>query len=159
MNISKLILFILVCLAIGCNEKSKNLSVAEKDKITSEIIMMFDNYHHAIKTKGLVAEFDYLDDSSDFYWVPPGFDSPLTIDSVKTIITQNSKTIRSIQFSFESIQVFPLNKSIANYSGIVKGIMIDTSNTNSSFKIIESGTLIKRHNVWKLLSGQSRNLE
>lgn len=157
--ISKSILLILVFISISCKKNTEKLSEAEKQIITSEVIEMFDKYHEAIKSEGLEAEFDYLDDSSGFYWVPPGYKSPLTIDSVKTILTENSKLINSIQFSFESIQIFPLNHTLANYSGIVKGIMIDTSNLHSTFKIIESGTLIKRQDGWKLLNGQSRNLE
>ncbi|MFD2823158.1 hypothetical protein ACFS5M_05720 [Lacinutrix iliipiscaria] len=159
MNLKSFILFILSCSLIACSQNNNPLSETEKQKISSEIIEMFNDYHEAIKTEGLVAEFDYLDDSSDFYWVPPGYNSALTIDSVKTILTQNSKFIKSIEFSFESIEIFPLKNTIANYSGIVKGTMIDTSNANTTFRIIESGTLIKRKAGWKLLSGQSRNLE
>lgn len=42
-----------------------------------------------------------------------------------------------------------------NYSGIVGGKMIDTTGTQSTIKIIESGTLIKHNSGWKLLNGQS----
>ncbi len=51
--------------------------------------------------------------------------------------------------------MFPLSEKIANYSGIVKGSMIDTSGIKASVLIIESGTVIKRLDGWKLLSGQS----
>jgi len=36
--------------------------------------------------------------------------------------------------------------------------MIDTSGVKSSVQIIESGTVIKRKDGWKLLSGQSATL-
>jgi len=119
---------------------------------------MFGDYHNDIKSKGLEAEFKYLDDSPDFFWIPPGYESALTYDSVKSILLSNSKIIHSIAFSWDTLQVFPLTSTIANYSGIVNGVMIDSSASKSEFKILESGTLIKRNDGWKLLSGQSRNL-
>jgi len=120
---------------------------------------MFDAYHQAVKEGGLIAEFEYLEDSSNFFWVPPDYKSPLGIDSVKTILTHNTKSIKAINFSFETIQVFPISNNFANYSGIVVGKMTDLSDAETTFKIIESGSLIKSKGKWKLLSGQSRNLE
>ena len=130
----------------------------DKERVSDEILEMFENYHAAIKADGLKAEFDYLDNSSDFFWVPPGYNSPLSYDEVKIILIENDKAIKTIEFNFDIIQVFPLKNSIANYSGVVSGKMTDTLNNISKFKIIESGTLIKRKDGWKLLNGQSRNL-
>ena len=148
--------FILLTIAFGCEQKSNTLN---KEKVTSEILNMFDNYHDAIKAGGLEAEFNYLDKSSDFFWVPPGYESALSYDSVQSILISNSKLINTIEFSFDTIQIVPITDSIANYSGIVSGKMTDTTNTVSFFKIIESGTLIKREDGWKLLNGQTRNLQ
>lgn len=39
--------------------------------------------------------------------------------------------------------------------GIVKGSMLDTSGIKASILIIESGTVIKRSDGWKLIRGQS----
>jgi len=100
-----------------------------------------------------------LDKSSDFFWVPPGYNTALSYDSVKNILEINSKAYRSVEFQWDTIQIFPLTNEIANYSGIVNGIMIDTSGIKSTVSIIESGTIIKREDGWKLLSGQSRLLE
>jgi len=61
-------------------------------------------------------------------------------------LIDNDKAITSIEFKFDTIKVYPLSNSIANYTGTVSG------------KMIESGTLIKHKNGWKLLNGQSRNL-
>lgn len=150
--------FLLILTLFNCKHKAEILNQNNKEIIEREIRQMFDNYHNDIKKDGLKAEFKYLDNSSDFFWVPPGYDSALSFDSVKTILLSNSKFIHSIEFSWDTLQVFPLTNTIANYSEIVNGIMIDTSNTKSTFKIIESGTLIKRKDGWKLLNGQSRNL-
>ena len=77
---------------------------------------------------------------------------------MKHILIENDKTINTIQLSFEVLDIFPLSDFIASYSGIVSGEMTDTLNISTKFKIIESGTLIKRKKSWKLLNGQSRNL-
>ena len=119
---------------------------------------MFDAYHTAIKENGLKAEFDFLDNSSDFFWVPPGYNSSQSYEQVKKVLIENDKAVISIEFKFDTIQVLPLSDSIANYTGIVSGKMVDTAKIISTFKIIESGTLIKRKSDWKLLNGQSRNL-
>lgn len=136
----------------------KALSSESKDAITREIQKMFDNYHNDITKNGLTSEFKYLDESSDFFWVPPGYEKVLDYDTIKKILIENSKAINFIEFSWESIKIFPLTNKIANYSGIAKCVQVDINNNPITFKIIESGTLIKRKDGWKFLNGQSRNL-
>ncbi|MEQ8217116.1 MAG: hypothetical protein RIM68_13725 [Arenibacter sp.] len=60
---------------------------------------------------------------------------------------------------WDTLQIFPLTNEIANYFGIVEGVMVDTSGLESAISIIESGTIIKRESGWKLLSGQSEILD
>ncbi len=134
---------------------SDKLKESEKELIISDVIEMFGNYHDDIRKDGLTAEFKYLDQSTDFFWVPPGYNSTLTYDSVRHILEINAKSFRAIEFNWDTLQVFPLSDKIANYSGIVEGSMIDTSGIKSTVLIIESGTVIKRSDGWKLLSGQS----
>jgi len=138
----------------SCSQTDK-LSESEKELIINDVIEMFGNYHNDIRQDGLTAEFKYLDQSTDFFWVPPGYKSALSYDSVRQILEINAKSFRAIEFNWDTLQVFPLSDKIANYSGIVKGSMIDTSGIRSSVLIIESGTVIKRSDGWKLLSGQS----
>ena len=136
----------------------KTLNSEDKKSITLEIQQMFENYHNDIIKNGLASEFKYLDTSSDFFWVPPGYEKVLDYDTVKSILITNSKGINFIEFSWENIKIVPLTNNIANYSGIVKCVQVDTNNNSATFKIIESGTLIKRKDGWKFLNGQSRNL-
>ncbi len=138
----------------SCSQ-TDNLNESEKELIINDVIEMFGNYHNDIRKDGLTAEFKYLDQSSDFFWVPPDYKSALSYDSVRQILVINEKSFQAIEFNWDTLQVFPLSDRIANYSGIVKGSMIDTSGTKSSVIIIESGTVIKRSDGWKLLSGQS----
>ena len=158
MNTYKTFCLVLLVIFSGCKQKSEVLSKADRLTIRAEIRQMFNNYHSDIKKEGLKAEFKYLDRSSDFFWVPPGYENALSFDSVQAILISNSKSIKAIEFSWDTLQIFPLTQHIATYSGIVNGIMTDTTNTQSTFKIIESGTIIKRKEGWKLLNGQSRNL-
>ena len=82
-------------------------------------MQMLKEYHAAIEKDGLTAEFQYLDHSADFFWVPPGYTSALTYDSVRTILTQNAKGFSAITFEWDTLQIFPLSEEIANYSGVV----------------------------------------
>ena len=146
-------ILILVTL-ISCFQSDK-LNDSEKELIINDVIEMLDNYHDDIRKDGLTAELKYLDQLTDFFWVPPGYKSTLSYDSVRHILESNAKSFQAIDFNRDTLQVFPLSDNIANYSGIVKGSMIDTSGIKSSVLIIESGTVIKRPDGWKILSGQS----
>ena len=106
---------------------------------------MLEDYFDAISESGLSAEFDYLDQSSDFFWVPPGFNSAISYDSVKTIL--------------ESLRIVPISKDIANYTGIVGGSITDSRDSINAVHMIETGTVIRRVNGWKILCDQSRNLD
>ena len=154
----RIIYTILFLALLTCCAEPKKLSSNNKENIDNEVRDMFDQYHEAIAKKGLLGEFDYLDDSEDFYWVPPEVTSALNYDSVKTILEANAKGFQKIRFHWDTLIVFPLSKTIANYSGIVKGIMTDTAGVDFPVAIIESGTVIKRDDGWKLLSGQSATL-
>lgn len=154
---TKLLLFHIIILIISCN-KVKDLNDSEKGQIIEDIKKMLDNYHMDIAESGLTAEFKYLDESSDFFWVPPGYESALSYDSVKKILESNAKAFHTIEFHWDTLQIFPLSKEIANYHGVVGGSMIDTAGVKSKILLIESGSIVKRNNGWKLLSGQSATL-
>lgn len=136
----------------------KTLNSESKEAISLEIKQMFNNYYNDITKKGLTRELKYLDNSSDFFWVPPGYEKALDYNTIKGILIANSKVINHIEFSWESIKIHPITEEIATYTGIVKCVQVDTDAKSVTFKIIESGTLIKREDGWKFLNGQSRNL-
>ena len=152
-------LAVIILLLLNSCVQTEKLNASEKELVVADVREMFNNYHSDIRKNGLTAEFKYLDKSPDFYWVPPGYNSALTYDSVYTILVNNAKLFREIIFEWDTLQVFPLTNEIANYSGIVKGSMTDTAGIVTSVLIIESGTVIRRPDGWKLLSGQSAVLE
>jgi hypothetical protein len=147
-----------ILIPISCENAQKQISL-DKEQISKEIEQTLFDYHMDINKDGLTAEFLYLDNSSDFFWVPPGYTSALNYDSVRTILNQNAKSLSTVKFQWDTLQIFPLSDKIANYTGIVNGQTIDTAGVESNVLIIESGTLIKRDNGWKLLSGQSAILD
>jgi hypothetical protein len=144
----------MIALLCSCSKASTTEPVSS-DSVAVEVERMLHKYHEAMKTGGLLAEFNFLDNSPDFFWVPPGYESTLTYDSVRTILEKNARAIASIQLEWETLRIFPLSNRIANYSGIVRSVSTDTSGAVHSVRMIESGTTIKREDGWKLLNGQS----
>ena len=143
---------------ISCGQVQDKTNDLNKEKVIQEVKEMFDDYHHDIKAGGLTAEFKYLDPSDDFFWVPPGYRVALSYDSVRTILETNAPQFSKIEFYWESLEIFPLSYEIATYTGVVGGTMTDTTGVDSNVRIIESGTVIKRTDGWKLLCGQSAAL-
>lgn len=141
----------------ACTNKD-SFTQEQKEKVKQQVATMFDQYYKDMKNKGLMSEFSYLDHSEDFFWVPSNFHSPLTYDSVKTIITANAQATQYVDFRWQSLTIYPLTPSVATYAGVVTGIVIDTAQIENHVKLLESGTVIKRKDGWKLLSGQSRVL-
>lgn len=154
----QLLPILLLTLVLSCGHKEHKKKL-DHDQVESEIKQMLSEYHLAIRKEGLTGEFFYLDSSDDFFWVPPGYNSALDYDSVHTILENNSKAFSNIQFDWDQLKIFPLSDELANYTGIVKGQMTDTSDNTVHVSIIESGTIIKRESGWKLLSGQSAVLD
>ena len=148
-------LMLIFCVVLlSCQEQSVQVEI-NKPQVVSEVTTMFNNYHEAIKQKGLTGEFPYLDNSSDFYWVPPEFSSALNYDQVCAILTQNAPAMKSVSFHWNSLTIHPLTNEIASFTGVVSGVTVDTSGNEQSMSLIESGTVIKRKDGWKLLCGQT----
>lgn len=116
---------------------------------------MLNSYHNDIERDGLMAEFRYLDSSEDFFWVPPGYNTALGYDTIKTIILSGAPGMAKAELQWDQLRVNPLTPGLATYSGVVSGSYTDTAGNVFPHWIIESGTVIKREDGWKLLSGQT----
>ena len=149
--------FFLITSVFICHSQT-SLNTKEKEVITQEIKKMLDNYHTDIVKDGIEDELKYLDSSSDFFWVPPGYKSAISYDSVKTVLTVNAPTLKSVEFKWMELKVNPLSENIVSYTGIVGGSIRDTANQVSTVSMIETGTVLKRADGWKILCGQSRHL-
>ncbi|MFM2284695.1 MAG: hypothetical protein RLZZ543_192 [Bacteroidota bacterium] len=112
-------------------------------------------YFDAIKEKGLLAEFVYLDSSDDFYWCPPGSTMALDYDSIASVLNSSANRYRTIDNSWEHLRITMIGEHHASYNGILKSHVVDTSGFSSQLRLIETGILIHRTDGWKLLSGQT----
>lgn len=147
-------LVMIVLLAAACSQ-SETLTDTDRIKIVSEATGMLENYYRDIRQEGLKAEFKYLDNSPDFFWVPPGYTRAISYDSVATILRANASLLKSVDNSFDTLSVIPLSKQLATYSGRLRSVVTDTSGLTSTHRLVETGTLIKRKDGWKLLNGQT----
>lgn len=151
----------MLCVVVLFSCRRQNPTLSESDKATTiqDVEQFFDDYFEAIGRKGLTAEFDYLDRSTEFFWVPPGYDQPISYDSVVAVLTQNAPQFSSVDNSFDSLRVIPLTLELATYTARLRSVMKDTSGIVSSIQLIETGVVIKRDGGWKLLNGQTSAVE
>ncbi len=149
------LLFYPSLLFISCKQALPTLTDEQKGEIVLEVKETLDNYYADIKSGGLTSEFNYLDNSKDFYWTPPGYTAPISFDSVSTILKMNAPNYKEVDNSFESLSIEAITIDSAFYSGKIKSIITDTSGTPITMYLTEKGKLIKRKDGWKLLSGET----
>ena len=128
---------------------------AEKKLIIDSVTQTLNRYYDDIRAEGLMAEFRYLDNSPEFYWVPPGFSVAISYDSVASILRQNAPLLKDIDNKWDTLRIDPLSHELATYTGRLHSIVTDTAGHVSETSLVETGLLIKRRNGWKLLSGQT----
>lgn len=153
--VTRILLIVIGLMLLSCTPQEKEFTSAEKESIRQEVKNMLLDYNAAIKSKGLSAEFQFLDSSKDFYWFPPGFKTWLGYDSIRAIISSNAPKLRSVINTYDSLRIDPISAEFATYSGILHSKMQDTSGMITEMRLKETGTVIKRGNQWKLLSGQT----
>ena len=145
---------IIAWLTISCSQP-ETLSETERAEIILAAKATLNNYYNDIRKEGLRAEFRYLDNSKEFFWVPPGYTSPISYDSVAAILNQNAPLFKSIDNSFDTVNIIPLSRELVTYTGRLHSVMIDTAEKSNTVTLMETGILIKRKDGWKLLSGQT----
>ena len=148
---------VILLITVSCTP-SETFTESEKAEVIKAGTETLDNYYNDIRKEGLKAEFKYLDNSKDFFWVPPGYNSPLSYDSVASILNANALLYKSIDNSFDTLSIIALSKQFATYTGRLRSVMTDTAGKTATYAMIETGILIKRKDGWKLLSGQTSML-
>jgi hypothetical protein len=123
--------------------------------ITRDVKQMLYNYYDDIRKTGLEAEFKYLDSSPEFHWVPPGFSSAISYDSVASILKKNTGLFRSIVNRFDTLTIVPIGRNVASYTARISSTILDTTNKTNTVLMVETGVVIKRPGGWRLLSGQT----
>lgn len=144
--------------AISCGEKT-TLTEKEKNEVSSSVRQTLYTYYTDIRKSGLTAEFNYLDNSKEFFWVPPGFTGAISYDSVAVILNKNAKLFTSVNNTFDTLIIVPLRSDLANYTCRLTSAMTLVNGKTATMAMVETGTLIKRKNGWKLLCGQTTILK
>jgi hypothetical protein len=152
----RIFLFLVLMASLACcSQNRSSSSPIDKNKLTQEIRQTLFNYYTDIERDGLLAEFRYLDSSADFFWVPPGFTTAISFDSVAAILKKNAPLYRSINNAWDTLRVIVVSNEFATYTGKLHSKLTDTSGKVYEADLIESGTVIKRGDKWKLLCGQT----
>lgn len=150
---------VFLLLACSCAEPGQFLEQRQKKAISDSIRQTLTNYFEDIRNQGLGAEFKYLDSSSDFFWVPPNYRSPISYDSVAVILKRYTPVYTSTDNSWEILMINPINDKLASYSGRIHSVTSDTSGKITNFTLVETGLVVKRRTGWKLLNGQTSVVE
>ena len=147
---------ILLLLATSACQTPDTLTEADKQRVTAEVDSMLHAYLDAMREGGLEAEFPYLDSTDAFFWVPPGYESWISFDSVEAVLRATAPTLHSTDYLWQSLRIDPISLDRAIYTGRLSGALTDTSGQVTNVSIVETGTVIRREDGWKLLNGQSR---
>lgn len=148
------LLFFIILLGVSCKQTSTDTQTHKQD-IAAVVRQTLDSYHADIKHKGLLAEFKYLDSSTEFFWVPPNYTRPISYAEVVAAIRTNAQQIKSLESSWDTVRIIPLSESYCSYTGRLNSLMTDTANEETIVTIVETGLMVKRPTGWKLLQGQT----
>ena len=140
--------------SLSCGQRS-GLSESERVAVADSVRQMMDSYVKDVNASGLLAEFRYLDNSPAFFWVPPGYSTPISYDSVASFVRAAAPGQRAIDGAWEQLRIEPLSRDHAVYTGILRQSMTDTAGSNTRYRVIETGVVIRRPEGWKLLGGQT----
>ena len=148
------VFFVFSGLLFSCNY-NQPFGSREQEEVKSEVRLMFNEYYTDIREQGLLAEIKYLDSTTDFFWVAPGYPNILTYDSVIAIVKANAILYKSIDQHWDTLEVHPLATNLASYTGRITSDITDRSGLVIKHTLVETGIVIKRESGWKLLSGQT----
>lgn len=129
------------------------------DDVQKEVKSTIDNYYKELRKDGLVSELKYLDSSSQFFWVPPGYMNYANYSVIAAAIKRNAALLKSIDNRYDSLLIIPLTNDYAQFvmRTVSTTIRADGDSIKSAF--IESGVMVRRKDGWKFLSGQTSVLQ
>ncbi|MFI5152328.1 MAG: hypothetical protein ACHQET_03285 [Chitinophagales bacterium] len=148
------LLLIVFALFFSCQEAAKQKTNADSN-VAQEVRKALEDCSNAVQMGGVTAEFKWLDSSADFFWIPPGFKSPLTFDSVALIMRRNAGLFRHIEEKWDLLEIQPLNNEYAVFTGRIISRTTDTANHVQEHQLVETGIMVKRSDGWKIHCGQT----
>ena len=147
-----------ILLAAGACHSPGESNKKRLQSVTDSVRATLHRYYEDIRRNGLMAEFAYLDSSAEFSWLPPGYETSISYDSIAKIIRQNALAVREADNSWDNLRITPLTEQLASYSGGIRSVITDTSGKTDVYILIETGVVIKRADGWKLLNGMTKLL-
>jgi hypothetical protein len=137
----------------ACN--TGTMSKRQSARIATEAEAMLRDYHTQLAQHGLAAEFKFLDSTDQFSWHPAGYNGPINFDSVATTLRQLDDFYTSIQSKWDTLSIIPVSDTMATYTGEFTTKMTDVTGITDTYVMQETGTLIKRPDGWKMLTGKT----
>jgi hypothetical protein len=150
--------FILVFIAINSGSPciaQRHLSEPNKNRIQAEVRKTLYDCFAQMKKEGYSAELYFLDASPDFFWIPPRHSLPVSYDSVAALIKKFLPGNRSVENTWDTLHIQPLSETFATYTGRYRAKYTDTTGRVSEYFMLDVGTVVKRKNGWKIISGQT----
>lgn len=148
-----LVLILIIFLFLSCNtqpEKEFDTVAVEK-----EVKKMFLAYDDSVRKNGIDGEFFFLDNSEQFYWVPPEYKYALHYDSIAKILHEYAPNFKYINNTWDTLHIMALSDTYASFNGVINSYTITIDNDTIESKLSETGLVIKKGNHWKFLSGQT----
>lgn len=150
----------MACMAIclsACEPRTRpTFDDVAKAKVIEAATATLHAYYSAICKQGLAAEFEFLDSSDAFFWIPSGSTLAWDYDSVAITIRQNATFLDTVCLTWTQLEVAALAPDTAAYSGELHSWSRATSGDTTIADLLESGLLIYRDGKWWLHSGQTR---
>ena len=146
-----LLTFIISITFISCSQTSEFDATA----IESDIKKMFFAYDDSVRKNGINAEFFFLDNSDEFYWVPPGYKYALHYDSIAKILHEYAPKYKHINNRWDTLNILVLSEKYASFNGVLSSTIITIDNDTTTTVLSETGLVVKRGKHWKFLSGQT----
>lgn len=149
------LLLIILLSTFSCSTLQNTSAAINRKEVSDSVEVTLNKYFADVRKEGLSGEFKYLDSSSDFFWVPPGYSRPISYDSVTAILKRYQSFYTTIENSWQFLVIKPITSELASYSGRIRSLTTDTSGTKKDITLVETGLVIKRKTGWKLLNGQT----
>jgi hypothetical protein len=146
-------LVVATLISLGC-QQTNEFTETQRKNIVDTVTQTLRNYYSDMDKKGLLTEFNYLDSSKEFYWLPPGYSAAIDYNAVASAIRTNAAD-HSVKIEWDTLRVDALSNQLARYTGRLRSKWTDTTGKAVNITFVETGILIKRDNGWKLLCGQT----
>ena len=141
-------------LVISCQQANKSSSDVDPN-IAQQVKRTLDEISNAVKTHGVTAEFKWMDSSANFFWIPPGFNSPLSYDSVAKIMRSNAGLFKQVEEKWDLLEIHALSNDHAVFTGRILSKTTDTANRVQEHQLVETGIMVRKEDGWKLHCGHT----